>query len=152
MKTKNIVFLPQGAYKIVNGKAVAVNSIVAQEPDDCCGIDCCNGVIKFVDSNGIKREISLETIYLSTLEVATSVNLTGCPGTMLTTDDPEQITATILPATAPQSGTWASSNPAVATVDSGGVVTPVGPGTVTITFTASTGTATATCAITISVP
>ncbi len=153
MKTKNIVFLPTGAYKLDRkGNPVSVPAIVAQEPNDCCGIDCCKNVIKFVDSDGVQREISLEALYLSTLEVATSVSLSGCPGGMLTTDPAETITATILPSTAPQSGTWVSSTPSVATVNSSGLVTPVAAGTTTITFTASTGTASATCLVTVTLP
>lgn len=45
------------------------------------------------------------------------------------------LTSKVLPETALQSVTWASSNPAVATIDSNGVVTGVSAGTTTITVT-----------------
>ena len=45
---KGEVFVP-GAFKIDRkGNPVNVPSIIAQEPTDCCGIDCCKKVIKFI--------------------------------------------------------------------------------------------------------
>jgi len=45
--------------------------------------------------------------------------------------------------------TWTSDNPAVATVDAGGNVTAVAPGTATITVTTVDGGKTATCVVTV---
>lgn len=53
------------------------------------------------------------------------------------------------PSNALQSGTWTSSDPAVAAVDKKGVVTGVSAGTATITFTASDGVTTVTSTITV---
>jgi len=53
------------------------------------------------------------------------------------------VTGTTTLADATPSGTWASSTPAVATVNSSGVVTGVSAGTSTITYTASSGAVTA---------
>jgi uncharacterized repeat protein (TIGR02543 family) len=59
--------------------------------------------------------------------------------TTLAVGDKETLTAPVAPDSAPQSVTWSSSNPSVATV-SGGVVTAVAAGTATITATAATDT------------
>lgn len=59
-----------------------------------------------------------------------------------------QLTATITPGDATdKSVTWTSSDPKVATVDSNGLVTVVGPGTATITVSTVVGDKTATCII-----
>ncbi len=63
------------------------------------------------------------------------------------------LTVTISPAEAPQTVSWSSSNPSVATVDANGVVTAVGAGTVVITATSTyTTTKTADCAVTVVAP
>ena len=60
----------------------------------------------------------------------------------------ETLTATIAPTNATNKKvTWASSNPAVATVDASGKVTGVANGTATITVTTEDGGYTATCAV-----
>jgi uncharacterized protein YjdB len=57
----------------------------------------------------------------------------------------QQLTATFTPSNATnQTVNWATSNPAVATVNSSGLVTTVGPGTTTITVTSVDGSRTAT--------
>ncbi|MBT1685934.1 alpha-amylase family glycosyl hydrolase [Dawidia soli] len=62
----------------------------------------------------------------------------------------QQLTATVSPANATnQSVTWASSNTAVATVNSSGLVTGVSTGSATITATTVSGGKTATAAITV---
>lgn len=64
-------------------------------------------------------------------------------------DRPQQLTATVEPSNADPKViiTWESSDKAVATVDSKGLVTPVAPGTATIT--AKAGSKTATCTVTV---
>jgi hypothetical protein len=60
------------------------------------------------------------------------------------------LAATVAPAGATNKAvTWSTSADTVATVDSSGVVTPVGAGTATITVTTADGSKTATCAVTV---
>ena len=60
------------------------------------------------------------------------------------------LTATVAPANATNQGvSWSSGNPAVATVDGSGVVTPKSAGTTTITVTTVDGGYAATCAVTV---
>ena len=61
------------------------------------------------------------------------------PSTTIYIDSTEQLTATVLPADAPQSVTWSSSNSTVAAVSSSGLVTGKVEGTATITATAADG-------------
>ena len=62
----------------------------------------------------------------------------------------EQLTATFEPYNASNHAvTWSSSNVAVATVNSSGLVTSVSSGTATITVTTQDGNKTATCAVTV---
>lgn len=62
--------------------------------------------------------------------VAAAANTVDLPGTV-------QVTATISPSTAPQSVTWSSSDPAIATVSSAGLVTTLLTGSVVITATST---------------
>lgn len=59
----------------------------------------------------------------------------------------QQLTAVVLPVTAPQTVVWTSDTPAVATVNSSGLVTGVSAGSAIITGTA--GTKTDTCVVTV---
>ncbi|NBK79664.1 hypothetical protein D5272_13985 [bacterium D16-76] len=70
--------------------------------------------------------------------------------TTLTVGGSERLTATVAPSDATdKSVTWASSNTAVATVDSSGNVTAIGSGSATITVTTADGAKTATCTVTV---
>lgn len=80
---------------------------------------------------------------------ATSVTISGCTGGSLAPLATRQLTATVLPSGAIQTGAWTSSAPAKATVNSSGLVTAVAAGTSTITFTSADGGFTATCLITV---
>lgn len=81
---------------------------------------------------------------------ATSVTISGClPATDLEIADTRQLTATVLPSGAVQTGTWTTSDADIATVSVAGLVTGVAEGEVTITFTSTDGGFTATCAITV---
>lgn len=66
-------------------------------------------------------------------------------------DDTYQLSATITPSNATyKTLSWSSSNPAVATVSSSGLVTPVAPGATTITATTTDGTnLSASCEVTV---
>lgn len=81
---------------------------------------------------------------------ATGVTITGClPATPLAALATRQLTATVLPIGSVQTGTWTTSNAAVATVSVGGLVTAVATGSATITFTSTDGGFTATCVVTV---
>lgn len=70
--------------------------------------------------------------------------------TLYVGDEPSQLEATVLPATASDKGVaWTSSNSDVAMVDDNGAVTPVGVGTCTVTATTLDGGLTAECAVTV---
>ena len=67
--------------------------------------------------------------------------------------DTTQLTATVTPSNASdQSVSWSSSNTAVATVDSSGIVTGVGTGSATITATTTDGGYTASSTVTVTQP
>lgn len=81
---------------------------------------------------------------------ATSAVITGClPLTPLVALATRQLTATVLPSGSVQTGTWSTSDAAVATVSIAGLVTAVATGTATITFTSTDGGFQATCVITV---
>lgn len=81
---------------------------------------------------------------------ATSVSISGClTETDLVVAATRQLTATVLPSGAIQTGTWTTSDADIATVSVAGLVTGVAEGEVTITFTSTDGGFTATCVITV---
>ncbi len=83
---------------------------------------------------------------------ATGVTLNRTTGSISNTGT-LQLTATVAPSNATYKNiTWTSSNTAVATVSSAGLVTGVSGGTATITAKTVDGNKTATCAITVSFP
>lgn len=61
----------------------------------------------------------------------TSVEVTPATASV-TVGDTEQLAASVLPSTAPQSVTWQSSNTAIATVSQAGLVTGISAGTATV--------------------
>lgn len=70
--------------------------------------------------------------------------------TSLNLNQTQQLTATISPANATnKSITWSTSNNAVATVSSSGLITGIGEGSATITATSADGGFTANCAVTV---
>ena len=71
----------------------------------------------------------------------------------ITAGSTDQLTAAVVPAGATNQGvTWASSNAAVATVSSTGLVTAVAAGSANITVTTAAGGKTAVCAVTVILP
>jgi len=89
----------------------------------------------------------------NSLVSATGASISGClTGQNLTVGSTRQLTASVTPYTALQTGTWTTSNAGRATVNSSGLVTAVSAGAVTITFTSTDGGFTATCAITVVAP
>lgn len=83
---------------------------------------------------------------------ATGIRLNSTSATLTSQNETLQLTATVTPDNATdKSVTWTSSNTAVATVSSTGLVTAVANGTATITATTADGSnKSATCAVTVS--
>ena len=80
--------------------------------------------------------------------VVTHVTLNKEELTLILRRNGEQLFATVHPDDATNKEVrWSSSNPAVATVDNSGYVTPIGVGTTTITVTTVAGGETATCIV-----
>ncbi len=96
-------------------------------------------------------ETAVNNFCLNTAVSATGVTMSGCLTGISMEDvgETRQLTATVLPVGAVQTGTWTSSVPTRATVSSTGLVTYVGTtaGDTTITFTSTDGGFTATCII-----
>lgn len=70
----------------------------------------------------------------------TGVGVTPSDMTLIAGGSAGQLTASVQPAEATdQNVTWTSSDSAVATVDAGGIVTPIGPGTAIVTATTEDG-------------
>ncbi len=105
--------------------------------------------VKWVQASGTGN-VALQA---ATLAVSTAVAVTGVTvaptSAILPINSTQQLAATIAPANASnQSVTWSSSNTAVATVNSTGLVTALTAGTATITVTTQDGGITATCLVT----
>lgn len=172
-KDKNI-YLAKGVASVIKGREkVALEKIPFTDPDCGCGIDCCKGYLVLPNYNSVSGDIdghyalyivngSLEldtrenvdaiiSGYQSNSSVsATGVTITGCLTGTLANLATRQLTATVQPTGAVQTGTWTSSVPTVATVSSTGLVTATATdGTATITFTSTDGGFTATCVITV---
>ena len=92
-------------------------------------------------------EITVANIPVTSVSVSPTTATLNIGGT-------QQLTATVLPANATnKSVTWSSSNTAVATVSTSGLVTAVAVGSATITVTTMDGNFTASCGVTVaSVP
>lgn len=173
-KDKFIYFSPNTATKIKDGVKVPVEKQPFTDPDCGCGIDCCKGYLVLPNYNSVSGDIDGHyAVYIvnGALEIglqsevdttirgyqsnafisATGATITGClTGTNLANLATRQLTATVQPTGAVQTGTWTSSAPTVATVSSTGLVTATAlDGTTTITFTSTDGAFTATCVITV---
>lgn len=91
-------------------------------------------------------ETAVNNFCKNTAISATGVTITGCiTDNTLLVGNTVQLTATVLPIGAVQTGTWTTSNAGFATVSSTGLVTGIESGMVTITFTSTDGAFTATC-------
>jgi uncharacterized protein YjdB len=99
--------------------------------------------------------LDIDNIYYSGGEACTSsVAVTGVTvsptSASLSVGGNTQLSATIAPTNATtQTVSWKSSNTAVATINSSGLVTAIGAGSATITVTTTDGSKTATCAVTV---
>ena len=106
--------------------------------------------ITVTTEDGNKTATCAITVVAATVPV-TGVNLNKTTLELLTGNG-ELLTATVAPTTATDKTlTWASNNPAVATV-SAGYVTALTSGAATITVTTTDGNFTATCAVTVPTP
>ncbi|OAB46853.1 discoidin domain-containing protein [Paenibacillus antarcticus] len=96
------------------------------------------------------REFKLFGIPLNEVQKPTGVTLNQSTLTLNVFDQPVTLIATVEPENATDKTlTWKSSNPAVASVNSSGMVTPKGQGTTTITVTTVIGEFTATSEVTV---
>ena len=126
-----------------------------------------NNGVATVDAGGVVRAIAPGTATISvattdgsnlsatcvvtvTKRLATSITLSHTEAS-IEEDSQLQLTATVLPAeVASQQLTWTSSNNGVATVDAGGVVRAIAPGTATISVATTDGSnLSATCVVTV---
>ncbi len=109
-----------------------------------------------VSWNGLKYTYTLAAgaaasyIWSSGTTVAVTGVSVSPSGASINVGATQQLTATISPTNATNKNvTWTSSNAAVATVSTAGLVTGVAAGTATITVTTADGAKTATCAVTV---
>lgn len=150
---------------------ITLQDALANDTKCGCGINCKEGFIALPNFNSesgdidgyyalyiVDGAIEIDTVENAKTQIknfcnnafisATGVTLSGCPtAAILETVSPFQLTATVNPTGALQTGTWSSSATGVATVNSSGVVTIVAPGSATITFTSTDGGFTATCSL-----
>ena len=110
--------------------------------------------IIFATSNSEKVTVADASFKISAVVKATGISLNTPSLTLTSEGQTSTLTATVTPSNATnKSVTWTSSDEAVATVSTSGVVTAVGNGTATITAKTKDGTnLTATCEVTVSYP
>jgi len=172
----NKIYLARGVASKIEGRVkVPVETIPYTNPECGCGIDCCKGYLVLPSYNSVSGDVEGNyAVYIvnGALEIglqsevdatirgyqsntavsATGVTMSGClVGTPIdgTISETRQLTATVLPIGAVQTGTWTSSAPLIASVSSTGLVTSGAIGSTTITFTSTDGGFTATCVITV---
>lgn len=101
---------------------------------------------------GTSKDSSATSVNIRYRLKPTSVSLNKTTATLTSKGATVALTATVLPTDAGcKDVTWSSSNTAVATVNSSGLVTAVGNGTANITVTTVSGGRTATCKVTVSI-
>lgn len=171
---KHTLYLSEGSASKWNGKdKVKVTEIPLMNSCDCT-IDCCNGMLilknydsttgdsvpiamYFVDGAPVYATVdaakaAIKAFKANPLIAPESATIVGCPEDPLdvSNGDTVDLSVVVLPAYAQQTGTWSSTSPSVATVNSStGLVTAVAAGTTNIRFTTTNGEIVATCAITV---
>jgi uncharacterized protein YjdB len=139
-----------GSYIDPRGFLVLPNfNSVSGDIDERFALYIVNGAVE-VDTL-VNVTAAVNAFCLNTAISATGVTISGCLTDTDLTEGTRQLTATVLPLGALQTGTWTSSVPTRATVSSTGLVTYVGAtaGDTVITFTSTDGAFTATCTITV---
>ena len=167
---KHTLYLTEGTASKYNGKEkVKVTEIPLMNACDCT-IDCCNGMLilknydsttgdsvpiamYFVDGAPVYTTVdaakaAIKAFKENPLIAPETVTITNCPTSTIDISDTVDLGVVVLPLTAQQTGTWSSSAPLIATVNSStGLVTGVDVGTAIITFTTTNGEKTASCTI-----
>lgn len=167
---KHTLYLTEGTASKYNGKEkVKVTEIPLMDACDCT-IDCCNGMLilrnydsvtgdsvpiamYFVDGAPVYSTVAaakaaIKAFKENPLIAPSTVTITNCPTSTIDISDTVDLGVVILPLSAQQTGTWSSSAPLIATVNSStGLVTGVDVGAAVITFTTTNGEKTATCTI-----
>jgi uncharacterized protein YjdB len=149
-----------GATKKLNGAVMPINatnpkiSFISSNPA-VATVDA-KGVVKplaagtaqiiVISSNGLTDKT---TVTVTLPPPVASVKLNKSSLTLTAKGKTGTLTATVAPSTANKNVEWTSSNPAVATVDAKGVVTPIAPGTATITVITVDGNKISTCLVTV---
>ena len=139
----------------------ATNQNVSWSTSNASVATVTNGVVNFVSAgtatitvttqDGAKTATCSVTVNAAAAVPVTSVSVSPTSAT-LTVGQTQQLTATVLPSNATdKSGSWTSSNAAVASVSSSGLVTANAAGSATITFTTTDGGKTGTSSITVNV-
>lgn len=109
------------------------------------GLYIADGELVIDTAENVKAQI--EAFCNNSLVSATGASISGCVVSSLVEGNTRQLTASVTPSNALQTGTWTTSNASIATVNASGLVTGVGAGTATITFTSTDGGFTATCSV-----
>lgn len=172
-KDNKIYFTKGTASKIGKGGVKeSVDSIPFTDPSCGCGIDCCYGILVLPNYSSVTGDVlnyqgaffldgelefgpldeikaQVKSLKGNVLISPTSASISGCVGN-ITLPGTRQLTAVVYPSYALQTGTWAISNPSVATINtSTGLVTGVGAGAATVSFTTSDGSVSTTCTVTV---
>jgi len=113
--------------------------------DGFFGLYIVDGEIVIDTLSDVKAQV--EAFCTNSLVSATGASISGCVVSSLVEGNTRQLTASVTPSNALQTGTWTTSNASIATVNASGLVTGVGAGTATITFTSTDGGFTATCSV-----
>jgi hypothetical protein len=112
------------------------------------GVSAGSATITVTTQDGNKQETCVVSVSSTSVPV-TGISLNKTT-TSITIDLTEQLDASFTPANATNQNTsWSSSNPAVATVGTGGLVTAVSAGSAIITVTSQDGNFTAECTVTV---
>ncbi len=111
-----------------------------------------NCLVRISDTNGSLTDQSDEVFTIAEIAVQ-GVSVQPTTMSLVAGEATGTVIATIIPNNATNKNvSWFSSNTAIATVSSTGVVTPVAPGTANIVVTTANGGFTATCVVTITEP
>ncbi len=146
---------------ILVGNTLSLNAVVTPSGTNTLSWSSSDNAVATVDGHGVVTAVAPGTADISvqvgsvsdslTITVAPrvqSIQISDTSKTVLVTDAPFALTATVLPAGAVNNAVvWSSSDASVATVTSAGIVTPVAAGSAVIT--ASAGGLTAQCAVTV---